>query len=85
MSPVGDGVILRTKVKLYDSVLTYWWRDKMAMNVPDDIFKGSFLNESVYISITISPKFVPKGPNNNIPDNALVPSRWQAIFWINGG
>ena len=34
---------------------------------PDDIFTCSFVNENVWISITISLKFVPKGPNNNIP------------------
>ena len=34
---------------------------------PDDIFKWIFLNENVWISITISLKFVPRGPINNIP------------------
>ena len=34
---------------------------------PGDIFKCIFLNESVWISIEISLKFVPKGPINNIP------------------
>ena len=33
----------------------------------DDIFKLIFLNENVRILIEISPKFVPKGPFNNIP------------------
>ena len=33
----------------------------------DDIFKCIFLNESIWISIEISLKFVPKGPINNIP------------------
>ena len=33
----------------------------------DDISKRIFFNENVWISITISPKFVPKGPINNIP------------------
>ena len=33
----------------------------------DDIFKYIFLNENVWISIKISPKFVPKGLINNIP------------------
>ena len=32
-----------------------------------DIFKCIFLNENVWIPITISLKFVPKGPINNIP------------------
>ena len=34
---------------------------------PDDTFKRIFLNENIIISIKISPKFVPKGPINNIP------------------
>ena len=34
---------------------------------PDGIFKYTFLNENVWISIKISLKFVPKGPINNIP------------------
>ena len=42
---------------------------------PDDIFKCIFLNENVPISITISPKFVPKRLINNIP--ALV----QIMAW----
>ena len=40
-----------------------------------DIFKYSFVNENLWISITIILKFVPKGPNNNIP--ALV----QIMVW----
>ena len=42
---------------------------------PDDIFKCSFLNKNVWISIKISLKFVPKGLINNIP--ALV----QIMAW----
>ena len=38
-----------------------------------------FLNENVRISIKISLKFVPKGPNNNIP--ALV----QMMAWCRLG
>ena len=34
---------------------------------PDDIFKCIFLYENVFISIKISPRFVPKGQINNIP------------------
>ena len=41
----------------------------------DDTFKLIFVNENVWISITISLKFVPKGPINNIP--ALV----QIMAW----
>ena len=46
---------------------------------PDDIFKCIFLNKSVSISITISLKFAPKGPINNIP--ALV----QIMAWRRPG
>ena len=42
-------------------VLTHWGRVKMAA-----IFKWIFLNETVWISINISLKFVPWGPINNI-------------------
>ena len=45
----------------------------------DDIFKRIFLTENVWISITISLKFVPKGPINNIP--ALV----QIMAWRRPG
>ena len=46
---------------------------------PDDIFKCFFLNENVSITITISLKFVLKGPINNIP--ALV----QKLAWRRPG
>ena len=39
---------------------------------PGDIFKCTFLNEAVQISIQISLKFVPKGPINNIPALAQI-------------
>ena len=45
----------------------------------DDIFKCIFLNETVWISIQISLKFVPKVPINNIP--ALV----QIMAWRRPG
>ena len=45
----------------------------------DDIFKRIFFNENDWISIKISPKFVPKGPINNIP--ALV----QIMAWRHSG
>ena len=38
----------------------------------DDIFKCIFLNENIWIPITISLKFVPKGPINNIPALAQI-------------
>ena len=46
---------------------------------PDDIFKCIFLNETAWISIQISLKFVPKVPINNIP--ALV----QIMAWRRPG
>ena len=45
----------------------------------DDIFKGIFLNENVWIPIKFSLKFVPKGQINNI--SALV--QIMAIIWTN--
>ena len=45
----------------------------------DDIFKCIFLNENAWILISISLKFVPKGPINNIP--ALV----QIMAWHQTG
>ena len=45
----------------------------------DDICKCIFLNESIWMSIEISLKFVPKGPINNIP--ALV----QIMAWRRSG
>ena len=45
----------------------------------DDVFKRIFLNENVWISITISLKFVLKGPINNIP--SLV----QIMAWRRSG
>ena len=48
-------------------------------NFPDDIFKYIFLNEKVWISITIPLRFVPKSPINNIL--ALV----QIMAWCRPG
>ena len=61
------------------SVLTHWGRYKNGRHFPDDIFKCIFLNESVWISIKFSLKFVPKGPIDNIP--ALV----QIMAWRRSG
>ena len=36
-------------------------------HLADDTFKHIFLNENVCISVEILPKFVPKGPMNNMP------------------
>ena len=45
----------------------------------DDTFKRIFFNENIWISIKISPKFVPNGPINIIP--ALV----QIMAWRRPG
>ena len=57
-----------------------WVRDTLSprqngRHFPDDIFKCTFLNDIMLISIDISLKFVPEGPINNIP--ALV----QIMAW----
>ena len=46
---------------------------------PDDIFKGIFLIDDIWIAINISLKFVPKGQIDNIP--ALV----QIMAWRRPG
>ena len=48
-------------------------------HIPDDIFKCIFLNETMWITIKFSLKFVRKGPINNIP--ALV----QIMAWRRPG
>ena len=40
---------------------------KNGCQFPDGIFKSIYQYENIYILITISPKFVPKGPIDNIP------------------
>ena len=54
---------------------------------PDDIFKCIFVNGNWCILITISLKYVRKGPiyNNSalVQIMALVPNRRQAIIWTN--
>ena len=44
----------------------------------DDIFKCIFLNDDVWIPITFSLKFVPKGPTNNIPALVQITARRRA-------
>ena len=51
------------------------WPTQNCRYFPDGIFKCIFSNENDWISIKISPKFVLKGPINNIP--ALV----QIMAW----
>ena len=51
----------------------------------DDILRCLFLNENVWFSIKISPKFVPKGPINDIPELVRIMAWCQAIIWANDG
>ena len=62
------------ELKMY-SLLNAVRSRQNSRHFPNDIFKCIFLNENVWISIKVSPKFVPKGPINNIP--ALV----QILVW----
>ena len=48
-------------------LLTYWGWDNMATISQTTYQNVSFFNENVLIWIEISPKFVNKGPINNIP------------------
>ena len=69
--------------------------DDVIMLRPDfchfaDIFKCTFLNENVWISLKISPKFIPRQGSNwqhsSIgSDNGFVPTRRQAVIWTNDG
>ena len=45
---------------------THWGRKKNSRHVADDIFKCIFLNENIWILVSILLKFVPKGQINNI-------------------
>ena len=59
--------------------LKHWGRDKMAP-IFQMTFSNAFLElKCIYISIKISPKFVPNGPVNNIPVLA------QIIAWHHPG
>ena len=59
------------------SSLTHWSRDKMA-TVSQVAYSNAFFNENVWILITISLKFVPKDPINNIPALVLVMAWYQS-------
>ena len=64
--------------------IPYWYINTLrprqnGRRFADDTFKRIFLNENVRISIKISPKFVPKGPINNIP--AMI----QIMAWCRSG
>ena len=53
------------------------------LSFADDIIKCIFLNENVLMSLKISLKFVSQVPIDIGSDNALAPTRRQAIIWIN--
>ena len=55
------------------------WSRQNCRHFPDDVFECIFLNENVWISIKVSPKFVPEGPIDNIPE--LV----QIMAWCRTG
>ena len=57
----------------------------MAATLADDFFKCIFLNENVWISISISLKFVPEVRINNIPALLQIMAWRQAIIWTNDG
>ena len=59
-------VINPHRVKLESPINTLRPRQN-GRHFPNDIFKWIFLNENVWISISFSLKFVPRGPINNIP------------------
>ena len=65
---------------------TVWFVNKHIndMKITDDIFKSIF-NESVWISITISLKFIPKGPIDykSGSGNGLASNRRETITRIN--
>ena len=57
---------------------THFSLDKMAATFADDIFQRIFLSANIRISTKFSPKFVRKGPTDNIP--ALVSiMAWRRI------
>ena len=65
-----ESMVLTTKSPNCISFKTFRPRQN-GRHFPDDIFKCTFLNGNVRISIKISLKIVPESPINNIP--ALVP------------
>ena len=47
----------------------------------DDLFKCIFLNETAWISLEISLKFVPKVQINNIPATRHYLNQWWLVYW----
>ena len=70
------------KLSIAQRALTNWGRDRIA--APFWHFKCNFLNENVWISITISLKFVPKDPINNIPTLVQIMATNHCLnqFWL---
>ena len=71
-------------------ILTHWGRDKMAANFLATFWICIFLNESVWIFIKTSLKFVLMGPINVIPTLVQITAwhcqlRWQAFIWTHDG
>ena len=60
---IGSGTLKRQACREGQSLRTR----QNGSHFADDIFKPISLNENAIISIEISLKFVPNGPNNNIP------------------
>ena len=62
----------------------------MANISPKTFSNAIFFNENVWILIEFSPKFVPRGQINNIPEFVLIMA-WRhsgtnrAIIWSNDG
>ena len=75
-------------VPLYQQyLLTYLGQEKMAP-ISQTTFSNGFSGNvwiSIYISIGISLKFVPKGPINNISSLVQIMAWQQAIIWTNNG
>ena len=52
----------------------------MAAIFADDTFQCIFLDENISTVISISLKFVPKGPINNIPELVQIMA-WRLVQW----
>ena len=72
-------MLVDTSSKMLSIMLNTLRLRQNGRHFPDDIFKWIFLNENVWISISISLKFVPRGPINNI--STLV----QVMAWRRPG
>ena len=59
-------VILVTRPD-FQSLLTHFPPGQNSRRFAEDIFRCIFFNENIHILITISLKFVPKGPVDNNP------------------